>query len=199
MDAATATAVLMRPAVEGWKEAGCRLTSRQTTMAANIAEREVLMACCQGDTGQPGSVSFADANETSQLLLTLASSGKHKLQPHPPAPQRGALTYTWAEERGNAQLFICFSRLLAVCPLCLSPFGNDRLLIASKCPTTPTLTSYLLVSSPIPLILCVELAFSERGGWGEADSSMCCWITALGRQHSTPATTKRQTPLLRWR
>ncbi|KAK5891945.1 hypothetical protein CesoFtcFv8_012374 [Champsocephalus esox] len=41
-------------------------------MAANIAEREVLMACCQGDMDQPGSVSFADANETSQLLPTLA-------------------------------------------------------------------------------------------------------------------------------
>lgn len=41
-------------------------------MAANIAEREVLMACCQGDMGQPGSVSFADANETSQLLPLLA-------------------------------------------------------------------------------------------------------------------------------
>lgn len=58
--------------MKGQREAGCRLTSRQTTIAANIAEREVLMACCQGDMGQPGSVSFADANETSLLLPMLA-------------------------------------------------------------------------------------------------------------------------------
>lgn len=48
-------------------------TDKQTdNHGANIAGREVLMACCQGDTGQPGSVSFADANETSQLQPTLA-------------------------------------------------------------------------------------------------------------------------------
>lgn len=63
---------LMRPAAGRWREAGCRLTSRQTTVAAKIAAREVLMVCCQGDKDQPGSVSFADANEASVLLLTLA-------------------------------------------------------------------------------------------------------------------------------
>lgn len=64
----------MRPVGERWWEAGCRLTSRQTTGAANVAEREVLMACCQGDMDQSGSVSFADANETSELRPTLAMS-----------------------------------------------------------------------------------------------------------------------------
>lgn len=62
----------MRPAAGRWREAGCRLTSRQTTMAAKIAVREVLMVCCQGDKDQPGSISFVDANEASELLLTLA-------------------------------------------------------------------------------------------------------------------------------
>lgn len=33
--------------------------------------REGLMACCQGDTDTPGSVSFADANETLELLAKL--------------------------------------------------------------------------------------------------------------------------------
>lgn len=32
---------------------------------------EALMACCQGDTDQPGSVSFADANETLELVAKL--------------------------------------------------------------------------------------------------------------------------------
>lgn len=32
---------------------------------------QALMACCQGDTDQPGSVSFADANETLELLAKL--------------------------------------------------------------------------------------------------------------------------------
>lgn len=39
--------------------------------AAEIAVREVLMACCQGDKDQPASVSFADANEASELPLKL--------------------------------------------------------------------------------------------------------------------------------
>lgn len=41
-------------------------------MAAKIAVREVLMVCCQGDKDQPGSISFVDANEASELLLTQA-------------------------------------------------------------------------------------------------------------------------------
>lgn len=40
-------------------------------MAAKIAAREVLVAGCQGDKDQPGCVSFADANEASELLLKL--------------------------------------------------------------------------------------------------------------------------------
>lgn len=58
--------------MRGQREATCGLTSRQTSVAANAAGREALMAGCQGDTGQPGCVSFADANETLQLLPTLA-------------------------------------------------------------------------------------------------------------------------------
>lgn len=107
----------MKLAEEGWREAGCRLTSRQTTMAANIAEREVLMACCQGDMGQLGSVSFADANETLQLLKAHAKLPL-EIQTGPPPPQRTAPACTWAERRGDAQQFICFSRLLVMCLLC---------------------------------------------------------------------------------
>lgn len=173
----------MRPALEGWREAGCRLTSRQTTMAANIAEREVLMACCQGDTGQPGSVSFADANETLQLPQTLAKPPL-ETQTESPPPQWAAPAYTWAEKGGEAQLFICFLPLLVMCAFvpCLASFGKEELLRVSKCPTTPTVTSSLLVSSPIPLIVCVELAFSARG----MDGSMHCWITALSRRSTPP-------------
>lgn len=65
---------------------------------------------------------------------------------------------------------------------CLASFGKEELLRVSKCPTTPTVTSSLLVSSPIPLIVCVELAFSARG----MDSSMHCWITALSRRSTPP-------------
>lgn len=83
----------MRPVVERRREAGCRLTSRQTTMPANIAEREVLMACCQGDMDQPGSVSFADANETLELLPTLAKPPL-ETQTEPPPPWRTAPAYT---------------------------------------------------------------------------------------------------------
>lgn len=74
--------------------AGCRLTdNRQTAMATNRAEREVLMACCQGDMDQPGSVSFADANETSELLSTLAKPPL-ETQTEPPPPRRTAPAYT---------------------------------------------------------------------------------------------------------
>lgn len=51
------------------------------------------MACCQGDTGQPGSVSFADANETSQLPQTLAKPPL-ETQTESPPPQRAAPAYT---------------------------------------------------------------------------------------------------------
>lgn len=159
----------MSPAVEGWREAGCRLTSRQTTMAANVAEREVLMACCQGDMGQPGSVSFADANETSELLPTLAKPSL-ETQTEPPPPRRTAPAYTWADERGDAKLFICFSRL-PVMWLLYAPPRLPRLLWERR------IAYSLSVQQPphwhlpsIPLILCVQLAFSER----RADSSVCC-------------------------
>lgn len=156
----------MRPAVEGWREAGCRLTSRQTTMAANIAGREVLMACCQGDTGQPGSVSFADANEASQLQPTLAKSPL-EIQSEPSSSQENSscIHLSW-EERGCATIYLLFTFVCDVPPLwavCLGSFGKEGVLIVFKCPTTPILTSSLLVSSPVPLIPCVELAFSERG------------------------------------
>lgn len=58
--------------MERWRRTGYRLTSRHTNVAAEIAMREVLMACCQGDMDQSGSFSFADANETSELPQTLA-------------------------------------------------------------------------------------------------------------------------------
>lgn len=177
MDAAPAAVLVMRPAAEGRREAGCRLTSRQTTVAANIAEREVLMACCQGDTGQPGSVSFADANETLQLLPTLAKppletqTAPPTPSPQPPLPLPGEQplhTPELREESGCATIYLLFTFACdapPLCPVCLCSSGKEGLLIVSKCPTTPTLTSSLLVSSPLPLIPCVELAFSERGGW----------------------------------
>ncbi len=134
----------MSPAVEGWREAGCRLTSRQTTMAANVAVREVLMACCQGDMGQSGSVSFADANETSELLPTLAKPSL-ETQTEPPPPRRTAPAYTWAETHNYLFAFhVCLWCDSFFPPsVCLGSFGKEGLLIVSKCPTTPTLTSSL--------------------------------------------------------
>lgn len=98
----------MRLVGERWQEAGCRLTSRQTTVAANIAKREVLMACCQGDMDQSSSVSFADANETSALQPTLAKPPL-ETQTEPPPPKRTAPAYTWAEERGCATIYLLFT------------------------------------------------------------------------------------------
>lgn len=156
----------MRPAVEGWREAGCRLTSRQTTMAANIAEREVLMACCQGDMGQPGSVSFADANETSQLLPTLAKPPLETQTEPPSSPENSSCIHLSWEERGCATIYLLFTFACDVpplCPVCLGSFGKDGLLIVSKCPTTPTLTSFLLASYSIDSLCWIGL-FRE-GGW----------------------------------
>lgn len=65
---------LMRPQQhqgDGGRQ-GCRLTNRQTTVAAKIAAREVLMVCCQGDKDQPAFISFADEKGASELLLMLA-------------------------------------------------------------------------------------------------------------------------------
>lgn len=151
------------------------------------------MACCQGDTGQPGSVSFTDANETSQLPLMLASSGNTNGTP-PPSPEKSSCIHLSREKRGCATIYLLFTFACYVpplCPVCLCSFGKEGLLIISKCPITPTLMSSLLVSSSIPLIPCVELAFSEMG----ADSSMHCWITAL-RRHSTPPQRQQKGRLL---
>lgn len=47
-----------------------------------------LMACCQGDTDQQDSVSFADANETLEVPgeAPLNLLWRHKLRPRPPTP-----------------------------------------------------------------------------------------------------------------
>lgn len=51
------------------------------------------MACCQGDMDQPGSVSFADANETLELLPKPAKPPL-ETQTEPPPPWSTAPAYT---------------------------------------------------------------------------------------------------------
>lgn len=161
---------MMKPAAEGWREAACRLTSRQTTVAANIAEREVLVACCQGDRGQPGSASFADANETSQLLKTHAKPPLETQTEQPP-PRRMAPAHTWAVNRGEGetQQFICFSRLLVMCLLCAlsAPLGKEGLLLVVLASTLPSSLQWHLSSlSPLPFHWFSVLNWVfQWGGW----------------------------------
>lgn len=117
-------------------------------------------------------------------------------QTAPPSPSPGkssCMHLSW-EKTGHATIYLLFTFACDVPPLCsvsLCSFGEEELLIVSKCPITPTLMSSLLVSSSTPLIPCVELAFSEMG----VDSSIRCWITAVSR-HSTPPQRQQKGRLL---
>lgn len=109
-------------------------TDKQTdSHSADRAGREGPMACCQGDIGQPSSVSFADANETSQLQATLAKPPL-ETQAEPPPLLRLQLLHTpeLRGERGGLQT-VCLSRVSVTCLLCdprLPAFRRGRIALS---------------------------------------------------------------------
>lgn len=150
------------------------------------------MACCQGDMGQPGSVSFADANETSQLCKAHAKPSPETQTEQPLLPWEQPLHAPGLEgKKGCTAIYLLFTFACDVSPLCpVCPMGKEGLLLVSLCPKPPSYWHLsLLVSSPISLILWVELAFSVRG----MESSVHCWITA---RHSTPPRRQQKGRLL---
>lgn len=125
---------------------GCRLTSRQTTVAAKIAAREVLMVCCQGDKDQPASVSFADANEglRAPTDTRLSFFWRCRLKPLVPREWISKLHLSQRQRRRKTIHFLLsFFFMLVMCVLCESVPGKERSLTGSKYPTTPTSTSSL--------------------------------------------------------
>lgn len=128
---------------------GCRLTSRQTTVAAKIAAREVLMVCCQGDKDQPASVSFADANEglRAPTDARLSFLWRCRLKPLVPREWIFKLHLSQRQEKRKTIHFLFLSFffffMLVMRVLCKSVSGKERSLTGSKYPTTPTSTSSL--------------------------------------------------------
>lgn len=161
---------------------GCRLTSRQTTVAAKIAAREVLMVCCQGDKDQPASVSFADANEglRAPTDTRLSFFWRCRLKPLVPREWISKLHLSQRQRRRKTIHFLLSFFLCSWCAsfVSLSPEKKGRLQVLSI--RQPPRRHH--PSLPIPSIPCGELAFSV---WG-ADSYMRCWITALSRRNTPP-------------
>lgn len=95
------------------------------------------MACCQGDTGQPGSVSFADANETSQLLKAHAKPSLETQTEQAVLPREQLLHPPGSRGEGDVQQFSYFSRLLVMYLLSAPVYSlkrKKRLLLVSLCP-----------------------------------------------------------------
>lgn len=186
---------------------------------------KALMACCQGDTDQPGSVSFADANETLELL----AKPPLETQTEPPAPHPAPSLEelgTWTgnperraqkrkEEKTQNYLFAFHICLWPPSPSLYPPPSLSCIPLppprSQHTPCLPRLlwerkvASGFRVSSnpphwrpplpPLPLHRFPRLELAFSE-WGADGGGARCWITALSRRSTPPwRQQKRQTPL----